>query len=124
MTYQNHSVSRAADIFKALGDGSRLKILKLIAAKGNLLCVGYIAKHIGLSQPAVSQHLKLLKSVGILSSERQRFHVHYRIDESALASFGVDTMALLKSFGAEMDLTGTCEHHDDEETCTMLNSTV
>ena len=59
MQNRNQTVMDTAEIFKALGDGSRLRILKLIATKGNVLCVGYIAKHLGLSQPAVSQHLKL-----------------------------------------------------------------
>ena len=121
MTKQNHSVQDTAEIFKALGDGSRLKILKLIAAKGNVLCVGYIAKHLGLSQPAVSQHLKLLKSVGILSGERQGYHVHYSINNEVLSPYGIDTQVLLESFGAEMDLSGNCEFHEDKDSCDKLN---
>lgn len=121
MSETNRTVLDTADIFKALGDGSRLRILKLIAAKGNVLCVGYMAKHLGLSQPAVSQHLKLLKSVGILQGERRGYHVHYSINSEVLAPFGIDTLAFLESFGAEMDLNGTCEYHDDSETCERLN---
>jgi DNA-binding transcriptional ArsR family regulator len=121
MNQENKTVLDTAEIFKALGDSSRLKILKLIAAKGNTLCVGYIATHLGLSQPAVSQHLKLLKSVGILKGERQGYHVHYSINKDVLNPYGIDTIGFLESFGAEMDLANSCEYHNDEDSCAKLN---
>ena len=122
MTDKSKTVLDTADIFKALGDGSRLKILKLIAAHGNVLCVGFIAKKLGLSQPAVSQHLKTLKNAGILTGERKGYHVHYSINADVLEPYGIDTLAFLESFGAEMNLDNDCELKGDVEMCDKLNS--
>ena len=122
MKAESKTLLKTADIFKALGDGSRLKILKLIAAKGNILCVGFIARQLGLSQPAVSQHLKLLKNVGILTSERRGYHVHYSINADVLEPYGINTLAFLESFGAEMNLESSCEFKDEVETCGKYNS--
>ena len=116
------TVEDTADIFKTLGDSTRLKILKLIAARGNILCVGYIAKCLGISQPAVSQHMKTLKNSGLLQGTRQGYHVHYSINKDALASFGIDTLAFLETFGAELHLDSRCEHAGDETTCASLNA--
>lgn len=38
----------------------------------------------GISQPAVSQHLRVLKSVGLVTGERRGFRMHYRIDAEGL----------------------------------------
>ena len=68
---------KMADVFKALGDPTRLKILKVLMSRKHPFCVGMIAAKVGISQPAVSQHLRVLKNVGILDAHRAGFHVHY-----------------------------------------------
>jgi len=75
-----------AKVFKALGEPTRLKIIKILASEGGYFCVGAMAKRLGISQPAVSQHLKILKDAGILDSRRIGFHVHYFVDAKALKS--------------------------------------
>lgn len=70
---------KLSDMFKALGDPTRLKLLKLLL-KSDKLCVGVLAHKLEISQPAVSQHLKVLKNVGILQSNRIGYYVHYSID--------------------------------------------
>ncbi len=116
------SVVDTAEIFKALGDATRLKILKMIAAKGNNLCVGKIACNLSISQPAVSQHLKILKNAGLVEADRQGFHVHYKIRNNALDAYGINAADFLKSFGAEMDLKDNCELKGDKENCNKLNN--
>ena len=111
------SVIDAAEIFKALGDATRLKIIKLIAATGNNLCVGIIARMLNVSQPAVSQHLKILRNAGLVEANRQGFHVHYRVRNNCLDAFGIDTDSFLKSFGAEMELEASCESKVDAKNC-------
>ena len=93
----SNSVNSTADIFKALGDPSRLKIIKLILLKGNNLCVGMIAHKLGISQPAISQHLKILKNAGLVEAERIGFHIHYRLKKDALNNYGVNITELLKT---------------------------
>ena len=57
-----------ADIFKALGDPTRLKILECIR-KGEK-CICEIIPYTGKSQPNVSQHLKVLKNAGIIDERK------------------------------------------------------
>ena len=70
-----------AEAFKAMGDPNRLKIIGLLASKkGESFSVNDIAQLLEISQPATSQHLKNLKNIGIVNSDRKGFHVYYRID--------------------------------------------
>ena len=79
-------LNNMAKVFKALGEPTRLKIIKILASEGGYFCVGAMAERLGVSQPAVSQHLKILKEAGILDSKRVGFHVHYFIDAETLES--------------------------------------
>ena len=111
------TISDTANIFKALADETRLKIIKLLTLKGNSICVGFIAKSINISQPAVSQHLKILKNVNLVEADRQGFHVHYSIKKDCLDSYDIDIFKFLSSFGEEFKYTSCCEHNSDSEKC-------
>jgi ArsR family transcriptional regulator len=80
-------VKKMAKVFKALGEPTRLRIIKILASEGGYLCVGAISRRLGVSQPAVSQHLKVLKEAGILDSKRMGFHVHYFVDAKTLENY-------------------------------------
>jgi DNA-binding transcriptional ArsR family regulator len=67
---------------KALADERRLKILQLLST--NDLCVGALAKHLGISKPAVSQHLQLLRKAGLVKGEKRGYWTHYIVDREAL----------------------------------------
>jgi DNA-binding transcriptional ArsR family regulator len=58
-----------ADIFKALADPTRLKILEFL--KDGERCICEIIPHTGKSQPNVSQHLKVLKNAGLVDERRE-----------------------------------------------------
>ncbi|MCX7589497.1 MAG: metalloregulator ArsR/SmtB family transcription factor [Patescibacteria group bacterium] len=66
-------------IFYALSDKRRLQILKLLY-KYKDLCVGDIAYILGISIPAVSQHMKILKFVGLINFKKQGKMVCYKIN--------------------------------------------
>ena len=72
-------------IFKALSVHSRLQIVKLI--KDKQLCVNAITKKLDISQPAVSQHLSVLKEAGLVKSDRYGSIIHYSIDTKRLENF-------------------------------------
>jgi ArsR family transcriptional regulator, lead/cadmium/zinc/bismuth-responsive transcriptional repressor len=77
---EGHSLAtfvRAAEIFRALGDPSRLRILKMLLA--GPLCVTDICEQMEDSMPAVSQRLKLLRSERLVSYRRQGKHVIYSL---------------------------------------------
>ncbi|GAA0408609.1 transcriptional regulator [Acrocarpospora corrugata] len=67
-------------VFKALGDPVRLRILSIVAAHENgEACVCDLTAAFTLSQPTISHHLKVLKEVGLLTSERRASWVYYRL---------------------------------------------
>ena len=69
-----------AGTLKALGDPLRLRMLSLLAASPTgEACVCDLATVAEVSQPTVSHHLKLLKEVGLLTSERRGTWVYYRV---------------------------------------------
>jgi ArsR family transcriptional regulator len=69
-----------AGAFKALADPARLKLLSFIAAQpGGEACVCHLTAPVGLSQPTVSHHLKLLNEAGLLDREKRGTWVYYRI---------------------------------------------
>jgi len=72
-----------SEIFKILGVETRVKIIGLLKIKGSL-GAKHIAKHIGITPAAVSQHLKILKQAGILKRKREGYWIPYSINEEAL----------------------------------------
>lgn len=75
---------RMAGVFKALADPVRLRIFSDIASHdGGEACVCDIAD-VGVSQPTVSHHLKKLREAGLLTSERRRTWVYYKVIPGAL----------------------------------------
>lgn len=65
-----------ANIFKLLGDSSRLRIFWLLCHCEE--CVINISALVGMSSPAVSHHLKLLKAGGLITSRREGKEVYYQ----------------------------------------------
>ncbi len=64
--------------FKALGDPNRLTLLSLIAAsEGGEACVCDLTEPVGLGQPTVSHHLKILVDAGFLTRERRGSWTYY-----------------------------------------------
>ncbi len=70
-------------MFKVLGVNTRLKIIELLKSKGSLGAKD-IAEKLGLTVAAVSQHLKILKQAGLVSSERKGYWIPYSLDEKKL----------------------------------------
>lgn len=69
-------------IFKALGDETRLKILILLSEKK--FCARGISKHLEISESAVSQHLKILKSSNIIKGKRVGYQICYTLVKGTL----------------------------------------
>jgi ArsR family transcriptional regulator len=70
------------NIFKALSDGTRLRILKLLEGGDLCVCDGVTA--LDLIQPKVSFHLSVLKNAKLLKGRREGRWMRYRIDNSDL----------------------------------------
>jgi ArsR family transcriptional regulator len=68
------------NIFKALSDETRLRILKLL--EQGELCVCDIVASLDMIQPKVSFHLGVLKDAGLIRDRKQGKWIHYSIDDS------------------------------------------
>jgi len=73
-------VQEALDIFKALSDETRLRIIKLL--EGGELCVCDIVAAIGMIQPKVSFHLASLKDAGLIADRKEGRWTRYRLRDS------------------------------------------
>lgn len=76
---------RMTKIFKALSDGTRQEILRLLDADDDR-SVGEIVKNFNLSQPTISRHLSVLKEADLVTDERRGQHVMYRLNQDTLAA--------------------------------------
>ena len=75
-----------ARTFKAIADPARLRLLSFIAAQpSGEACVCDLTTALGLAQPTVSHHLKVLYAAGLLARERRGTWAHYRIVSEQLA---------------------------------------
>jgi ArsR family transcriptional regulator, arsenate/arsenite/antimonite-responsive transcriptional repressor len=82
----NRKTKEQAELFAALADPTRLKLLKFLCCQDppGCRCVINLSHLLGITQPAVSQHMRVLKSVGLVIGERRGYRVHYIIDPQGL----------------------------------------
>jgi len=75
-----------AAVFSALADPTRLKLMKLLQRQRDpdALCVNALAGFLGVTQSAVSQHLRVLKAIGLVKGERRGYHIHYFVNQDML----------------------------------------
>jgi len=87
-------MERIVQLFKALGDETRLKILIILSKRK--ICAKGMAKHLGISEAAVSQHIKVLKEAGIIVGVKAGYYVHYNLQESVLSEL-IDFIEQMKN---------------------------
>lgn len=84
------TMAEAADlalIFRVLAEPARLQILSLIAAQPKAeVCACELVETLGLTQPTVSHHLKVMYGAGLLHKERRGTWIYYSIVQEQLAS--------------------------------------
>jgi len=71
------SVRPVAQLFKALGDDTRLRIVALLSH--GELCVCHLQEALRLTQPTASRHMAVLRSAGVVEARRKGSWVHYRL---------------------------------------------
>ena len=69
--------SRLAEWYGVLADPTRLRLLSLIAAQGEACAACDLVEPLGVSQPTVSHHLKVLREAGLVDSEKRGRWVYY-----------------------------------------------
>jgi ArsR family transcriptional regulator len=68
---------------KALSDPARLRLVSLIASNGEM-CVCDLTEPLGLTQPTVSHHLKVLATAGLVHREQRGKWAYFSVDDSEL----------------------------------------
>ena len=77
-----------SDLFKALSDPTRLKLLRLLMFNDeNKLKVIDLAEKIGISQPAITQHINILKSLKLIKSDKEQTRKYYYINRVKFKSY-------------------------------------
>jgi ArsR family transcriptional regulator, arsenate/arsenite/antimonite-responsive transcriptional repressor len=101
LVHEPLSAEAAAELaakMKALSDPVRLRLLSVVASHGGgEACVCDLSAGIEVGQPTISHHLKVLKTAGLLTSERRGSWVYYRVIPEALQELsqllGADTLS-------------------------------
>ena len=86
-----------AELFKALADPARVRIVNLLAAAGEPVCACNLNGPVGLSQPTVSHHLKKLVDAGLLEREQRGKWAYFSLRPDAV-----------EKLAAVADLKGAC----------------
>ena len=78
---------RLAGALKAIADPARLRLLSLIRAQPDgEACVCHLTEPLGLTQPTVSHHLKVLLQAGLVEREQRGSWAYFRVREEPLAA--------------------------------------
>ena len=80
------------EAMKALCEPTRCRIVSLLAQKA--YCVSALATLLGISAPAVSQHLKVLRDADIVTCEKYGYHTHYKLDKERLSRIAQSILEL------------------------------
>lgn len=101
-------IEELVEIFKSLADPTRLRLFKLLGEQAPhdcpggcngqaFLCVNALAHKLGVTQSAVSQHLRVLRQAGLVRGQRHGSFMHYSLDKDGLEKYRV---ALQETLGA------------------------
>jgi len=75
-------MKESADLFKILSVDKRIEIIELL--KKEPMSVNALSEALGITQSAVSQHLRVLKGAGLVKDERQGYWIYYSLNKDVL----------------------------------------
>ncbi|OUE23533.1 ArsR/SmtB family transcription factor [Clavibacter michiganensis] len=104
MTYPPAGFEQAADLFKVLSSSARLGLLGLLAARQ--MTVTELVAESGLSQPLVSQHLRVLRAAGLVNVERTGRIAHYEVADTHVTHVVEDAVAHVREHGQDAPVAG------------------
>lgn len=98
----DESRQRTLAVFKALADGTRFDVFRLVAAQQEPICACDIVDRFDVSQPTIAHHLKVLREAGLITVSRQGVWAYYAVDpggmdvlQSVLATLGASVPELV-----------------------------
>jgi DNA-binding transcriptional ArsR family regulator len=109
---------RMAPVFRAFGDLNRMKIIKILASNPeNSLCVSEIAEAIGVTQPAASQHIKVLNNNGVLVPKRIKNRTYYSINSKQLRDYNEIIDHMFRMAFVRCEYEGDCDNCPIRKDC-------
>jgi len=93
----DEEATATADLFKALADPARVRIVNLLATSDDAVCVCNLIEPLGLSQPTVSHHMKKLLEAGLVEREQRGKWAYFSLKPEAA-----------ETLSAVADLKGVC----------------
>ena len=102
-------------MLKALGEPTRLKIYQALLERKH--CVRSLSKKLGISESAISQHMKIMKDADLVYGEKFGYHTHYLPLQEAI-DFLIDQFQKMQtaSLTVDRDMTACqCEYRKEEK---------
>ena len=96
-TLSDEEAGATAELFKALGDPARVRLVNMLATNGGFVCMCDLIGSVGLAQPTVSHHMKKLVDAGLVEREQRGKWAFFSLKRDA-----VETLATVA------DLRGAC----------------
>ena len=96
-----------AEAFKVFSVETRIKIIELL--KETPLTVNAMAEALGVTQSAVSQHLRVLKQAGLVADERDGYYIFYSLNKATLDTFQRKLIRIFTCGSGQDKQTGTTE---------------
>jgi len=96
-------------LFKALRDPTRLKLLRLLMFNNeDKLKVIDLAEKIGISQPAITQHINILKEVNLIKSSKEHNRTFYYVDKTKYKTYQKALNSILEISSMKCNFDGKC----------------
>jgi ArsR family transcriptional regulator len=92
--YRGGPMKEFIKVMKALSDPNRVKLLKLIQQR--TMCVCEIQTALGIAQPTVSKHLKILEEAGLVGREKEGLWVNYFLSDGAQSPYAASLLGNLR----------------------------
>ncbi len=102
-----------ARIFKVLSVDTRVCIVQLL--KERPLCVGALSARLGITQGAVSQHLRVLRDANLVLPEKRGYYVHYRLNHNTLTEWRKAAERFLGTRPAREDRSASATPEEKEK---------
>src|SRR4051812_42851738 len=96
-TLSEEEAEATAELFRALGDPARVRIVNALATTDESVCICNLVEPLGLSQPTVSHHMKKLLDAGLVEREQRGKWAYFSLKRDAV-----------EKLAAVADLKGAC----------------
>lgn len=106
-------------VMKALSDPNRVKLIKMLQKR--TMCVCEIQAALGIAQPTVSKHLKVLESAGLVNRQKEGLWVNYSLTDGSYSPYAASLLGNLRHWLDDdmeiQDLFRRCKNLKREDIC-------